>query len=424
MLSADDRRRLAEESWVLKGIVVVQLVAIVSLAVLTVTRFEIWARLDEHAHFDYVETVADQHVLPTLRAHGRPGHLEMGRHTYEAFQPPLYYLAAAPVLKLSHVLHTRVLLLRAFDLLLLVGALYATWRLAVVVFPKRPVLPFAFGLVFFLLPGVIVRSITVSYQPLATLLSIVFLTLLFKADQAPSGEADRLLLASAFTLTLALLTTLLVLPLAVMFGIVAARRLWREREWGTAAALAVCGLMLIVLLGPWLAFNEIHYGSLTPFATARALQQPLINPDNHNFTLGEAPHLARGYVRESFLPNEWVVFVTTDHALDRVIWLMFDLLVIAPTVLVVVRPRLLTRESAWFLALPLVISVVFLSVTTITANWPTYGRYLYGSGVPWLLFAYVVVHDSLRRPGAAITVLLLAGAGAGCLWVQAGLRYF
>lgn len=413
-----------EEPGLLKGIVALQLLAVLALAILTLTSFEIWARLDEHAHYDYVETIADQHVLPNLRAHGKTGQLEMGRHTYEAFQPPLYYLTAAPLLKLSHVVHTRVLILRTFDLFLLLGALYATWRLAVVVFPDRPLLPFAFGLVFFLLPGVVVRSITISYQPLATLLSVVFLALLFKADRAPRGEADRWFLAAAFTFTLAILTTLLTLPLGVMFGIVALRRLWRDRTWRTVAVFAACGALLVVLLAPWLAFNEAHYGTLTPFSTARTLQQPLINPDNHNFKLGEAPHIARVWIRETFLPNEWVVFVVTDHALDQMISFMFYLLVLFPVLLVIVRPRSLSRDSAWYLALPLVISIVFLEGTTIVANWPTYARYLYGAGPAWLLFVYVVVRQALRHRAAPMTVLALGTAGAGCLWVQAGLRYF
>jgi hypothetical protein len=200
--------------------------------------------------------------------------------------------------------------------------------------------------------------------------------------------------------------------------------LWRDRDRKTVLVLAGCGLIALVLLSPWLAFNEAHYGSLTPFSTARRLQQPLINPDNHNFGIGEAPHIARVYVRESFLPNEWVVFVVDDHQLDRVIWLMFDLLVVLPVLLVVIRPRTMARDSPWFLALPLAASVVFLVATTIIANWPTFARYLYGAGPAWLLFVYVVVRNVLPYRAVPMTVLVLATAGAGYLWLEAGLRYF
>jgi 4-amino-4-deoxy-L-arabinose transferase-like glycosyltransferase len=415
---------LAKDSLFVRSIVVVQLVAIVGLGLLTVGHFEIWARLDEQAHFDYVQTIADQHRLPTLNTHAPPGHLELGAHTYEAFQPPLYYLVAAPLLKLSHVLHTRVLILRSFGLFLLLAAVFATWRLGVVVFPTRPLLPFAFGLVFFLLPGVIVRSITVSYQPLATLLAIVFLALLFKADRAKTGEAGRWLLGAALALTLAILTTLLVIPLAAVFAVVAARRLWRDRNREVVLVLAGCAVIAVALASPWVVFNERHYGSLTPFSEARRLQQPLINPDEHNFTLGEAPHIAKIYVRESFLPNEWVVFIVDDHQLDHVIWLMFYLLVVFPAVLFVVRPRTLAEDSAALLAFPIVVSLVFLEATTLIANWPTYGRYLYGAGPAWMLAVYVAVRRVLRHRVAPLAVLVLATAGAGYLWAEAGLRYF
>src|SRR5205823_489368 len=76
------------------AIVGVQLVAIVSLGTLTVLRFQIWAPIDEHGHFDYVQTIADQHRLPTIDPKLELG-VSFGRHTYEAFQPPLYYAAAA-----------------------------------------------------------------------------------------------------------------------------------------------------------------------------------------------------------------------------------------------------------------------------------------------------------------------------------------
>jgi len=118
------------------------------------------------------------------------------------------------------------------------------------------------------------------------------------------------------------------------------------------------------------------------------------------------------------------VYVVDDHQLDRVIWLMFDLLVIMPVILVIVRPRTLAEDSAWFLALPLVASLVFLEASTIIENWPTYARYFYGAGPAWLLFVYVAVNRVLRRHAAVLTVLALGTAGAGCLWVQAGTRYF
>ena len=184
-----DAARLRDERPVVKGIVALQLIAIVVLGILTITTFQIWAPVDEHAHFDYVQDISDRHVMPTLDPH-----IELGRsfgvHTYEAFQPPLYYAVAAPLLKISHVHHTRILILRSFGLFLLLASVYVFWRLTALVFPARPLLPFAFGLAFFLLPGQIVRSITVSYQPLATFLALLCLLLLYKADTA-AKEAPK-----------------------------------------------------------------------------------------------------------------------------------------------------------------------------------------------------------------------------------------
>ena len=43
---------------------------------------------------------------------------------------------------------------------------------------------------------------------------------------------------------------------------------------------------------------------------------------------------------------------------------------------------------------------------------------------PWLLFVYVAVRRVIPYRAAPMTVLVLATAGAGYLWVDAGLRYF
>ena len=83
------------------------------------------------------------------------------------------------------------------------------------------------------------------------------------------------------------------------------------------------------------------------------------------------------------------------------------LLVVLPLVLAVVQPRTLARDSAWLLALPLVSSVVFVDVTTIVANWPTFARYLYGAGPAWLLFVFVAVRNVLPYRAAPLTVLRL-----------------
>jgi 4-amino-4-deoxy-L-arabinose transferase-like glycosyltransferase len=417
-----DGARIREEQPIVKGIVVVQLLAIVFLGILTVTTFQIWAPVDEHAHFDYVQDISDRHVMPTLDPHIALGR-SFGVHTYEAFQPPLYYVVAAPLLKISHVHHTRILILRSFGLFLLLASVVVFWRLTALAFPSRPLLPFAFGLSIFLLPGVIVRSVTVSYQPLATFLALLCLLLLFKADTAAKGEANRWLLGASVVLGLAVLSHVLLAYLAAVFAIVAVRRIWRERDRRIFVTLAVCVAITVVLVAPWVAFNISHYGSTTANLLARKIQQPLINPKNRDYTIGYVPHIVSEYIRDFFLPNEWTPLTKLMHSVSATDWTMAVVLFAVPTAVLLVRPRPFGRDRTFLLAVAFLLNFVLVVGTSVAADWPSFGRYLYGSAAPWMLFVYAVTRPLVPFRAVVLAVPVLATAGAAYLWIEGAAKF-
>ena len=102
-----------------RGLVALQLAALLVLGGVTVARFHVWAPVDERAHYDYVQTVAEQQRLPLLtdlvspevqaitdRTWPRPSPVDpatrgLAGRSYEAFQPPLYYVVAAPAFLLA-----------------------------------------------------------------------------------------------------------------------------------------------------------------------------------------------------------------------------------------------------------------------------------------------------------------------------------
>ena len=366
--------------------------------------------------------IADQHRLPTLDTHIELGK-SFGTHSYEAFQPPAYYVIAAPLLKLSHGHHTRILILRSFGLFLLVLTVYVFWRFALMVFPTRPLVPFALGMTFFLLPGVIVRSVTISYQPLATLLAVVCLALFYKTYRAPKGEGDGWLLASTAALSLAVVTHALLAYLAGVFAIVALRRLWLERNRHVVLFLVSCAAIPIAIVGPWLAFNRIHYGSLTANFVARQIQQPLINPTNRQSTLGDVPDMVSSNVRDSFLPNEWTPLTILERPVKVTEWGLAALLFAVPVVVLAVRPTAVENDQVLLLGLPFLLSFAFVELTAIAANWQSQGRYLYGAAGAFLLFGYAVFTQVFRSRAPALIVLGIAMVGAGYLWIESLVRY-
>ncbi len=115
----------------------------------------------------------------------------LGGLSYEA-QPPLYYYLATPVFFLSGNYHTKAILLRYFGLLLLVASIALFARLSRHVLKERWLLGFAGGLLIYLMPGVIVRMVTISDLNLAIPLATLTVTELWIAWERRSST--RLLL--------------------------------------------------------------------------------------------------------------------------------------------------------------------------------------------------------------------------------------
>ena len=100
----------------LRALVAAQLAAIAVCSAAVVVDFPVWALVDEAAHYDYVQWIAEDGRLPVLDedpvhpevlaidegtypAPPRVGAGERGLfgRSYEGFQPPLSYLVASPV---------------------------------------------------------------------------------------------------------------------------------------------------------------------------------------------------------------------------------------------------------------------------------------------------------------------------------------
>ena len=189
-------------------LVSLQVAAIAVVGGATVARFHVFASVDERQHFAYVQEVAEHGRLPHL---GRdlvswqiqaindgtyPRHsprdprlIGLAGQSYEAFQPPLYYVVAAPAFLVggSNYRH-KVTAVRAFDLALLLGAVAALALLARAVFAGRWLIPFSLGLSVLSWPGVIVRTVTVSNSALELPLVLLYIYALWQATAHRSGR--------------------------------------------------------------------------------------------------------------------------------------------------------------------------------------------------------------------------------------------
>jgi 4-amino-4-deoxy-L-arabinose transferase-like glycosyltransferase len=257
-------------------VLTITFIAYVALAFGYITRTPIWQNPDEPAHYNYIGFVAETGGLPELRAGDwdsalldrlkngtlRPAD-SVGSIQYEAWQPPLFYLAAAPVYRVGPRTDAGAVVfrLRAFDAAL--GAV----TLGIAYFVAREVLQSHLAVftpaVIAGMPMFTAVSAAISVDPLTNLLAAAtLLPLVRRLHRSVGGFGWPV--ASGVLIGLAVLTKLaaaIFVPLALAVIVVRSRRPRRE------AAVLLATIALVV--APWLVHQVTTYGWTDPLALGR-----------------------------------------------------------------------------------------------------------------------------------------------------------
>lgn len=408
----------------LRVLVAVQLAAILLAGVSTAARFPVWALVDEAAHFDYVQAIAEDGRLPVLdedRVHAEVLAIDEGVYpaparvpaserglfgrSYEGFQPPLAYALATPVYAVPSNHETKLRGLRALGVVLLGAAVLLAWLLARRVVPDAPLVAFSGALTFLLWPGVVVRAVTFSNAGLELVMGAALSLALWRAL---TERSERWLVVSGVLTGAALLTKLTLLAFLPALAVVCVAFLRRGRVRAVAAAACIPALML----APWVAFNLHTYGSATGSGAVQSLMDPVLNPGGRDYGPDD---LASKHVSllNAVLPDEWwVEFLSTAKRRLRDV---FAVVVLAVPVLALVRvPSVERRPALIVLLLPLVAGVLLMSVSLLVDNYDAfYGRYLYGALPGFGVLAALAVRRAfgeraLAWSAAGVTVALLA----------------
>jgi 4-amino-4-deoxy-L-arabinose transferase-like glycosyltransferase len=407
----------------LRALVAVQLAALLVVAAATVARFPVWALVDEAAHFDYVQWIAEDGRLPVLDED--PVHAEVlaidegvypgpprlpaeerglfGR-SYEGFQPPLAHAVATPVYAVAGDHERKLRALRALGVVLLAGAVWLTWRLARRAVPEAPLAAFSLALTFFLWPGVVVRAGTFSNAALEMALGAALSLALWRAL---TERSERWLVAAGALTGAALLTKLTMLAFVPALAVVAFAFLREGRRLAVAAA----GALPVAILAPWLIHNLAEYGAPTGSDEVQAMMEPTLNPERVDYGPGDLPgkHVA---LLNGVLPDEWwVEFLST--AKRRLRDVLVGLVMAAPLLAAVRIPSAERRRALAVLVLPLAAGIVLMSVSLLAENWDAfYPRYLYGALPGFAVFAALALTRALGEralvwSSAVLTVALL-----------------
>jgi 4-amino-4-deoxy-L-arabinose transferase-like glycosyltransferase len=421
---------------VASAVVVLQVVAVVVFAVITIMRYPLWGVVDEGAHFNNIVYIAGHGSYPVLgktfaseqelaigagvypkRTNINPRTDGLAGLSYEAFQPPLYYYVATPVFFLSGNYHTKAILLRYFGLLLLLASIALFARLSRHVLKERWLLGLAGGLLIYLMPGVIVRMVTISDINLAIPLATLTVTELWIAWERRSSAR---LLFCGFLVGCGVLTDLYLTELVPVFLIVAATVLWQNRGARdlkhALAGTAIAGLTVL----PWLIFNEIKYHSLTASALAKREQLSTVNPHHIRDTIGQVPGLTFQSLFQPVLPQEWDIrFV--GHSPITYLASIFQILIIpGALVLVFALGRRFVTKGYWLLVIPWVFNLFACWYIDIGQQWVSgsmVARYTYPT-LPFLgLFIVAAMVTLFRNIRPLLVSISASSAFLVGLWI-------
>ncbi len=377
-------------------IIFIQLFILVVIGSIDIFRFEIWAPIDEGAHFNYIQYLAENKKVPVLgenftskevlsiekdkRAKLSLRHLTgKENYSYEAFQPPLYYTLALLPFSCSDNFYHKVFCIRFFDLILLFSAVFIYLQITKLVFPKRWMFVFSLGLSFMLFPSVVVRSITISNFALKLPLPFLFIYFILKYSRS---YKLKYLIASNITLALMLLTKkTLVYFTAVYITYILYEFLKTKDKLKLITQTLISLLFFFIVYTPWIVFNLKTYGSINKAdVIARKIQRPIVNPENKNYTVLELPQGITRLSNTLVLPEEW-----SDRAFSNrrpyfvriflaVIFSILAVLFIAKAVTskLTLRPRMII-----LFLLPFLYNLAMLIFVYIYYDWPVLlGRYL------------------------------------------------
>lgn len=397
---------------VLRGLVVAQILVIVVLGMLIATHYTPWSALDERQHYDYVEYIAQDGRLPVLgkdRIHSEAASIGSGTYpapapipkgfageSYEAFQPPLYYLAVAPAWFLTPNHLHKVGVLRAVGLLFLLLTIPVLAALCRLVVGKGWPFALAFALLIFIAPGFLFRSVTIgnaALEPLVVTSFIVCAVVAWKRTSYPW------LIATAAALGTCLLTRLTLGYLLVILTIVAVAVWWRRghraRQLGW---LTLVGLTPPLMLAPWLAFNRAHYHGWTAASLARSMQEPIVNPGHVSYTVWSSVSSVPSLL-DFTVPQEWHPFVAAHSFADLALTgLRVVVIPLAILLLVVFGRRAIRGGSSLICLTPLPLAWIALIISTASNDWPQLlSRYTFGALPAFAVVAYSAYRLALPR---------------------------
>ena len=383
------------------------------LGVIYATQTPKWEVPDEPAHYNYVKSLAESHRFPVLevgdypheyleeiKAAKFPDHMSIDPIRYESHQPPLYYLLAAPIyrLTLSLSLRAQVVVLRLLSLAFGGGLLVVCYLTVKDVFPGDEVLALATTGLVATIPMHIAMSAAINNDTLAELILALILLVLVKLQK--EGLTRQRGMALGLLLGLGLLTkstTYLAFPL-VLLAVFTSEGYRRD---SAVRLIAVSFGLALAISWWWFLRNLLIYGSFDIFGWRRHDAIVVGQPRTGSFDLAAAKH----FLSVSF-KSFWAQFGWMGILVDERIYLTLFLVSALAGLgfLLFVSKNLLHRDLLSHhqkVSLSLLGSaflLVFASDLGYNLKFiQAQGRYLFPAIVPICLFFVMGLRELMKR---------------------------
>lgn len=376
------------------------------MGILTIIKFPIWSPIDEGAHFNYIQILAEKKRLPILGKDFasnevfsiadkiypekspiepekfNPDDHNLAIQAYESFQPPLYYIVSLPFYLISKNHIHKIYYIRSFDFIIYIITIFLSFKLIDVV-TKKSINTKILVLNFFLIPGLIVRNITISNSILEIPL---ILTLLLLVYQYQSTKKNKYIYYQGIIMGLSILTktTLIYFAIVWLFFLI---NIIIKSNFNKKIILHcfLSGLLSIIIVSPWVIFNIKNYHSLTPNELALEMQRYVVNPNNQDYKITELYKYDNMFVNTILLPEEWNRHYYTNSIFQNPKELIKNIFFILPIVLIPLNMKLFKKK--YLLITPILFNLTIQNIIIIFNNWPVFlGRYLYSSLIPYAIF--------------------------------------
>ena len=244
-----------------------------------------WGLIDEEQHVHYIQMLAEQHAIPIVGEtflspeiinslfetrrwevfHWRtplsrdPRDMGVEGYSYEGFQPPLFYLLAAPVYAiLPNDILVKVFGLRYATVGLSLLTIWITFRIAADLFPQRRLLPYLICTLLIMIPERALAAGRVNNDALIEVMAAAFVWACTRA--LLQGISIRQSQLMGMLLGLGLLTKTSMALLAVLLPFV----FWfNRRDPNCKWCVLWTGGIPAAFLATWFTCNASLYGNLS-----------------------------------------------------------------------------------------------------------------------------------------------------------------